>query len=505
MKVAHGHRLSALLTASLSAVLLFANTLVHASVGLSITPSTITNDYIGTISLTVTVLTSGQTITVEAYADVNTNGIIDSADLGIRSFQVTDGKVPLVAGLRNLNVPGDDDGATNGQIQATLYVPSVAAGILSTGKALFRVFDPSGGFTPITQAVTVVQRILPQGVTGRLTAAPAGLLPLTNVTALLFNGNVASGVSSTLTDTNGNYSFYCLPGSYGVGFVNIASNKFISDGSRVFTVSCGQFTTNNLIVTNGTQYIAGRVTDSATGKGIPYLALDANATNNLSVFTFTDTNGNYAVQVTPNVWSVHPSTDATSDAGYVPPTRIDVSVGIASVSNVNFAMTQPTSLIYGTVKDKLNNPIVGVQMTARDQPNLFHSLGRTVAPNGNYSIGVQAKTWNPGHDKSDLAFRGLIGSSSNTTLIDGVTTNMNFVVTRTNFPVLSQELRLYTSQFRFLVTGMAGQTYTIQTATNVNATNWLAFWTTSPACSLFTVLHTNATNSRQFYRAVVAP
>src|SRR5438105_4805758 len=85
--------------------LLLSQAALRASVGLTITPSLITNDFIGALSLSVTGLTAGKTITVEIYADVNTNGIIDSADIGLRSFQLTDGQVPLVAGVRNLNVP----------------------------------------------------------------------------------------------------------------------------------------------------------------------------------------------------------------------------------------------------------------------------------------------------------------------------------------------------------------------------------------------------------------
>src|SRR3989442_1003669 len=107
-------RVSSILMASL----LFTPTLSHATaIGLTVSPTVITTDYIGKLTLSITNLTAGKTVTVEWYADLNTNGIIDAGDLLAKSFHLTDGQVPLVAGVRNLNVPGDEDGLTNGQIQ----------------------------------------------------------------------------------------------------------------------------------------------------------------------------------------------------------------------------------------------------------------------------------------------------------------------------------------------------------------------------------------------------
>src|SRR5260370_24860458 len=111
-----------------------------AAIGLTVSPGAITNDYIGKITLSITSLTAGKTVTVDWFSDLNTNGTIDGGDLLMKSFALADGQAPLVAGVRNLNVPGDDDGLTNGQIQAVLYFPS-ASGSAPLGKSLFRVSD----------------------------------------------------------------------------------------------------------------------------------------------------------------------------------------------------------------------------------------------------------------------------------------------------------------------------------------------------------------------------
>ena len=322
----------------------------NAAVGFSISPSIITNDFVGEVTLTITNLTPGQTVTVGLYADLNGNGIIETNDPLGWSFPLTDGQVPLVAGVRNLNIPGDEDGLANGQIHAVIYVPPDAGGLVAAGKSIVKVSDPLGGFSPVTQPFTVVPRIYPQSVTGRLTLAATGL-PLTNAVVAVANVNVSDTLFTT-TDTNGNYTATCLPGSYVVEAFNLGIGVIYSQ-TLVFSIACGQTVTNNLALTNGNFTISGRVTDSSTGAGIPGLSVDANTSGNLAALTFTDTNGNYSLPVTPNTWSIHPSTGAASQAGYVPVTRTNVTVTSASVPNINFVLSKPTAMIYGTLQDTL--------------------------------------------------------------------------------------------------------------------------------------------------------
>ena len=254
----------------------------NAAVGFSISPSIITNDFVGEVTLTITNLTPGQTVTVGFYADLNGNGIIETNDPLGWSFPLTDGQVPLVAGVRNLNIPGDEDGLANGQIRAVIYVPPDAGGLVAAGKSIVKVSDPLGGFSPVTQPFTVVPRIYPQSVTGRLTLAATGL-PLTNTVVAVANVNVSDTLFTT-TDTNGNYTATCLPGSYVVEAYNPGIGVIYSQ-TLVFSIACGQTVTNNLALTNGNFTISGRVTDSSTGAGISGLSVDANTSGNLAALT----------------------------------------------------------------------------------------------------------------------------------------------------------------------------------------------------------------------------
>src|SRR6185503_14408227 len=87
-----------------------------AAVGLGVSPSTISNTYSGPINLQITGLTNGETVLIERFLDVNGNSIVDAGDPLVQSFPVSDGKVTAFGGVRDGNVPGDEDGATNGQI-----------------------------------------------------------------------------------------------------------------------------------------------------------------------------------------------------------------------------------------------------------------------------------------------------------------------------------------------------------------------------------------------------
>src|SRR3954468_3696620 len=52
----------------------------------SVSPSVVTNDRATQISLDGTGLSSGSTILIEKYMDLNANGVIDSGDLMVQSF-----------------------------------------------------------------------------------------------------------------------------------------------------------------------------------------------------------------------------------------------------------------------------------------------------------------------------------------------------------------------------------------------------------------------------------
>src|ERR1043165_4394565 len=95
-------------------LLLFACTNLRGA-GFTVSPATISNNYSGNISFVITSIPVGATVRIEEFVDMNNNGTIDSADMLVISFQVTDGQVTAFGGVTDSNVPGDQDSVA-GQI-----------------------------------------------------------------------------------------------------------------------------------------------------------------------------------------------------------------------------------------------------------------------------------------------------------------------------------------------------------------------------------------------------
>jgi hypothetical protein len=480
----------------------------HAAVGFTLSPSIITNGYEGTINLNITGLGVGQTIVVRVYGDLMVDGLIQAGSPLMLDFTVTDGQVPLIGGVRNPNVPGDEDGLTNGQIQVRLPYPTLDETVSPAAiRSIVQVSDPLGGFTPTNLPFRVVQKIYPQGVTGRVTAVTTNgsQLPYTLV-GISSVGHNLPGSQFTVTDTNGYFTIYALPDTY---TVQVVSPGFASDQNLTVTVPCGQMVTDNVAALTAGLTLSGKVTDAGTGKGIPGVAVTAKTTNNLNVATFTDTNGNYSLPVIPtNLWRVRVYQPMLSEAGYVAlAIRTNVNVGNLNVSGINFSFSKATALIHGTITDQYGNPVIGTGVLGSDAALPQHEAdGGSFAPDGSYALGVIGGTWTLGQAPDQLALLGLTGvTGTNVTLADGQVMQANFVYVRTNFPKLSSPSHPSAGQAQFFLNGLGAQNYLIQYSTNLGSSNWSSLLTTNGGCAPVPIIDSQATNGNRFYRALIVP
>ena len=131
-----------------------------SAVTLTINPSAVPTDYTGKISITVAGLPTGKTVLLERFLDANGNGAVElPQDALTLSASITDGQTPVLGGVRNANVPGDDDGAANGGIRVDLPFPNVD-GPLGTvaGRSTFKISDPQNSFTPVLAPLLVTQK-----------------------------------------------------------------------------------------------------------------------------------------------------------------------------------------------------------------------------------------------------------------------------------------------------------------------------------------------------------
>ena len=70
----------------------------QAAVTFSVTPATVSNTYNGVITLQVNGLTNTETVAVQKFIDLNTNGVIDDTDWLVQQFKLTDGQAGMVIG-----------------------------------------------------------------------------------------------------------------------------------------------------------------------------------------------------------------------------------------------------------------------------------------------------------------------------------------------------------------------------------------------------------------------
>jgi|GEM_PF-553961 len=370
----------------------------NATVTFTVTPPTVSNTYSGQITLQIAGVPTGDTVVVQKFLDLNTNGVVDSTDLLVQQFNLTDGQAGMViGGVTNFNVPGDTDGAANGQITATLNLQNGDFMQNIVGQYLFKLSSPAGHFTPITNLFTVTNFPFGQKITGNvLSNGTSAAVP--NAVVLLFpppqpgkGGPGGNPLAGTVANSSGGFSLQAPPGTYmPVAFAgNYAANL---SSAPVLTLAASQTITTNLTLVNATTSISGSVVDANNSSvGLPGVMVPTMSSGGLLAITFTDTNGNFNGPVTAGTWKLQVQDTSLIVHGYVGLNNgTNVSAG---ATGVTLAVPKATALFYGSVTDNLGNPLAGIDVGANDSSYLYGPDGYTDT-NGNYFLGiVGGLTW----------------------------------------------------------------------------------------------------------------
>ena len=388
----------------------------RAAVGFSVSPSVISNDYKGVITLTITGLANGQTVRIEKAGDYNLNGALD-AGIGepvIEAFLLKDGKAPpTFGGVANSSAAADVDGATNGAITARLVFANGSESSRGTGHFLYRVVDPGNSAVLASQVLTVNQVPRAQRITGTVTAA-AGGAGLSNAFVIVLGGPNGNLLASTLSDVTGAYSMQMPVGNYQV---NAIKPGFITDFSQSTPVNltAGQVVPANVQLTAAPRTVSGRVTDSATGQGVGGLQLSFGGDKAPLSIGFTDGAGNYSIGVStgPNSLEISPGNlNLLSYAG--PPKDLTLDTTAGNVTGFNVTLTNATALVWGVLTNNLGQGIGGIEIKLSD-PNLTAFRTRATTDSlGRYWAGVVAGNLSFNLDNhGDLAALGLLPSPAN--------------------------------------------------------------------------------------------
>jgi len=399
-------------------VTFFAAILSHnalAAVTFTLSPSVISNTYVGAITMQINGLTNGESVVVDHFVDVNNNGIIDTNDFLFGHYFMVDGQRSVIGGVTNFNVPGDLTGS-DGAITAVLndYAPQPALGI---GAHLFRLTSPTGHFPPLTNSFTITNCPYSQTIKGVVQSGSTNLANAYIVIDYAVNGGPVGG---TMADGAGNFSFSAPPGNYSMAAIK---SGYVMSGKVPVVLATNTPVTNNIAMVPATRTLSGRLVDFANNNlGLPgVLTVLTSAGGSLAV-TATDTNGNFSAPVTADIW--HFSLQEGSglfalgyvafSGGYKGPVY-DTTTG--SVTTAFMPVPKGTSLFYGTIRNNLNAPVPGVKFSGDLlNTNLYTTVGWSDT-NGNYYAVTTTTNWNIQVSSDDPIFRSYVASSGNNALL----------------------------------------------------------------------------------------
>ncbi|HLZ53529.1 MAG TPA: Ig domain-containing protein [Verrucomicrobiae bacterium] len=355
-----------------------------------ITPPNVSNTYVGPITLQLSNLTVGDTVVIQKFGMVVSNGMLAPGDVLVQQFNLTDGQAGMViSGVTNINVPGDTDGTTNGQITAILPFPADEFIQKIVGQYGFVLSSPGGHFSPITNLFAVTNFPFAQQISGTVLTNGVGV---PYATIMLFppprSGNHGPGnpVAGTVADGSGVYHILVPPGAYlPLAFQSNCVGSFLA--SPVLTLTNTQTINANLMLTNATASISGTVVDILNPSiGLPGLFLPADNNSGFIASGFSDTNGMFTIWVTSGQWQLSGGARGLGVHGYV---AFNNGTNVAAgTSGFVGGFYKATALFYGTVKDNLGNPLPGIDISAYDNNNNIFGNDGYSDINGNYVVGV---------------------------------------------------------------------------------------------------------------------
>jgi hypothetical protein len=366
----------------------------HAGATLTVVPSSVTNAFKGVIDLTITGLNnSGQTVIVEKFFDANASGAINSSDLLVQRFKVTDGQVTSIGGQRNLNVPGDEDRTANSSIHIILYLaPEEIVGRID-GLYIFRVSPDGSGFSPFTANLTVTQADYGgSGISGKVMGSgSAQARALVMMTIPGGDGFDVAGI--TIANASGNYSLKLPPKTYSPVPIKTGFVFDTSTGPQVTVSAAAMASSPDAVLTVSSRTIAGTVRDEAAGHPVlPGMGIFAQSQTGMFSFTFSDASGNYMLDAAAGradfgvIEQMLPILGMVGNKGFQ-----ESSAG--SVTGFPLEFPRATALIYGTVRTPASVavPYINVEGGTNSDPKL-KAAGITDAA-GNYSLGVVPGSW----------------------------------------------------------------------------------------------------------------
>ncbi len=333
-----------------------------AAVDATLSSGSISSVSVTPLTVDVTGLVSGETVLVERYTDLDGDSLVGAGDLLVQSSTLTDGAVFSIGGVRNIHVPGDEDGVANGQISAHFAIASGPEVGRVASPQLIRISSPTSSFPPLTRTLTVTNPAQAQAITG--TVASGGVpVPGAGVILLQAEDDDGEFVLGGQADINGSFSIPAPPGDYIVFAVSPGYVADLSETSASLTSGVNTIADVSLIA--ATRTLSGKIADADTAAGLPGVQLFIGSEDNLVALASTDSAGNYSVAVTADAWEVEVGETSLIPLGYLAvdsPIFGDTTAGNAT--GVDASFSKVNALVAGHVTDTEDAPVAGVRVFA---------------------------------------------------------------------------------------------------------------------------------------------
>ncbi len=390
---------------------------------------------------------------VERFVDANGNGAVDAGEFLAETFTVADGVVSSILGVRNTNIPGDEDEAANGQIDFQIR-PALGPELgRVAGSHLLRISSPTGAFSTFTRTLAITQPAYGQTISGTVMAEGAPV-PFAVVTLLKVNDDERFALGM-VADGAGHFSLQAPPDAYAI-FAIKSGYVANLEGSTPVVLGSGDTAIQEVTLEGATLSLSGKIADLSTGEGLGGVQLYVRSQNGLATLATSQPDGTYLVPVTAGQWQLNASTESLGRLGYLKlrgeeDAEADTTGG--SVSGADILHPKASSLIHGTVLDANGNPLSGILVSAHEEDSETYGSDATTDAAGHYVLGVVAGGWDVflSHASSGLAGYflpprqnftlpgGAVGLSNFTML--AATAHLQGVVTKLGVPVPGIRIR----------------------------------------------------------------
>lgn len=326
------------------------------------------------------------------------------------------------------------------------------------------------------------------------------------------------------TDTNGNYTAGVSSNFWNIRLdaSRLSRRAYVAPQGSIAQAdtTLGSVSNVNLALHKGNALFYGRLSD---GIGTPFanVAIGSDdAGNQLNAEGITDANGYYSVVALvdtnnfpgTDVWRAFLNNQNSIIADYIASASVDVTLTNNQAYLQNFTVLPVTARISGHLQNNLGFPVSGVSVGAFTTigTNNFSTAYVDTDGNGDFSFGAANGQWSVSANccgNHGLDSQGYYDPESpHPVTIPPTNQVVNITVYPIGTPYLSYPSRFSSSQFAFMLTGAAGNNYTIQATTNLVSSNWFTVMIISnlPG-NFYFVQDSQATNGQRFYRALLGP